>query len=105
MLAFLYEKNVVHVPAGSTKKEYRKRWYSAILHPKASCNVTFFEKAHKKLSRITATTEDRVSTHVIAGVLTWDDAMRMMPEWADPTTSYVFHRMTLTFYLRTGGKC
>ena len=49
----------------------------------------FFEKAHKKLSRITATTEDRVSTHVIAGVLTWDDAMRMMPEWADP---YVFHR-------------
>ncbi len=91
MLAFLYEKNVVQIRAGSTT-DMRKRFYFAILHPETSCNVTFFEKAHKKLSRITATTDDYVSNHVPAGVLSWDDAMRMLPQWADPATSYVFHR-------------
>ena len=48
MLAFLYEKNVVHVPAGSKQNGFRKRGHSAILHPDTSCNVTFFDKASMK---------------------------------------------------------
>jgi hypothetical protein len=48
MLAFLYEKNVVHVPAGSKQNGFRKRWDSAILHPDTGCNVTFFDKASMK---------------------------------------------------------
>ena len=61
MLAFLYEKNVVHVPAGSKQNGFRKRWDSAILHPDTSCNATFFDKASMKLRRIIATTQ-RCST-------------------------------------------
>jgi hypothetical protein len=92
MLAFLYEKNVVHIPAGSASTDARTRWYSSIMHPETSCNVSFFEKAKKKLRRITATTDDYVSSHVPADVLSWDDAMHAMPQWADSASSYVFHR-------------
>ena len=94
MLAFMYEKDVVpvYIPADSDGREARTKWYSAIMHPEASCNVTFFEKAHKKLRRITSTTDDYESTNIPADVLSWDDAMLAMPQWADPASSYVFHR-------------
>jgi hypothetical protein len=92
MLAFLYEKDVVQIPAGSTRAENRKIWYSAIMHPETSCNASLFEKAHKKLRRIIATADVYVSTHVPADVLSWDEAMIAMPQWTDPGSSYVFHR-------------
>ena len=92
MLAFLYEKDIVHIDEGSAEIHLRKARYSEIMHPETSNNVMFFEKAHKKLTRITATTDDYVSTQVPADVLSWDDAMRAMPQWDDPTSSYVFHR-------------
>ncbi len=91
MLVFMYERDVVHVPAHSTRYDIRKAWYSNIIHPESSCNVTF-EKANKKLRRIIITTDDYASTHVPADVLSWDEAMSAMPQWADPTSSYVFHR-------------
>ena len=92
MLAFLYEKDVVHIPAWSNRHDIRKAWYSNIIHPEKSCNVTSFEKANKKLRRITTVTDIYASTHVPADVLSWDEAMHAMPRWADPTSSYVFHR-------------
>jgi hypothetical protein len=92
MLAFLYEKDIVHIDEGSVEIHLRKTRYSEIMQPETSCNVTFFEKAHKKLKRITATADDYVSTQVPSDVLSWDDTMRAMPQWADPTRSYVFHR-------------
>ena len=92
MLVFMYEKDVVHIPTGLASTNVRKRWYSSIMNPETSCNVTFFEKVHKKLKRITTTTDNYVSTHVPADVLSWNEAMLAMPQWAVPASSYVFHR-------------
>jgi hypothetical protein len=66
--------------------------YSAVLHADESWDKKVFEKAYMKILRLAAACDDYVSDHIPADVTSFQQAMRMMPKWDDPLTSYIFHR-------------
>jgi hypothetical protein len=87
MLALLYENEMYFY-----SDSLRKHLFSSVINPDASDNKMYFEKARKKLARLTTAADDYVSQDIPADVLSWNDTVRRMPQWIDPLSSYVCHR-------------
>ncbi len=96
LLAFLYDKDVV--TDISLNDPLRMSFYRAIIHPvNRDLSVALrFERGYQMLLQIMSIKGALVLDHIPSDVVSWDDSLRLMPQWSDPKTSFVFHRDDLS---------
>ncbi len=92
LLAFLYEKNMV---SDSSSPFYpRKSSFEAIINPAARYfgGEQRAERTYQRLLRVLSVKGPFASGRIPDGVISWNDTLRLMPQWNNPKTSFVFHR-------------